>query len=62
MTLSTIAVAGDTTADVPTARLADEFFPGAERRAEFEGHEALFDRSKAESLLEWTLERSWRDY
>ncbi|WP_415378888.1 NAD-dependent epimerase/dehydratase family protein [Halosimplex sp. TS25] len=56
------AVAGDTTADVPTARLADEFFPEAERRADFEGTEALFDLSKAESVLGWTPGRSWRDY
>ncbi|MFC7196395.1 hypothetical protein ACFQL4_20085 [Halosimplex aquaticum] len=55
-------VAADTTADAPTARLADECFPEAERRRDLEGHEALFDLSKAEALLDWRPERSWRDY
>jgi nucleoside-diphosphate-sugar epimerase len=56
------AVAADTTAAVPTADLVTEFFPDAEVRGDFDGYESLFDRSKAERLLGWTPERSWRDY
>ncbi|MFB6120749.1 MAG: NAD-dependent epimerase/dehydratase family protein [Halobacteriaceae archaeon] len=55
------ATADDTTATVPTAALADEFFPDAEVRAPLEGHEALFDISKAASMLGWTPKHSWRD-
>ena len=56
------AVAGDTTAAVPTDDLIAEFFPEAEIRGEFAGYETLFDLSKAERLLDWTPDRSWRDY
>jgi nucleoside-diphosphate-sugar epimerase len=56
------AVAGDTTAAVPTEDVVSEFFSDAERRQTFEGHETLFDISKAERLLDWTPERSRRDY
>lgn len=56
------AVAGDTTAGIPTEDVIAEFFTDAEVRAEFEGYETLFDLSKAEQLLDWTPERSWREY
>jgi nucleoside-diphosphate-sugar epimerase len=56
------AVAGDTTADEPTADVVAEFYPDAEVREELEGHETLFDLSKAADLLDWTPEHSWRDY
>ena len=56
------AVAGDTTAEVSSDDLVAEFFPDAEVRETLEGHETLFDVSKAEELLEWTPEHSWRDY
>lgn len=56
------AVAGDTTADVPTAELVTEFYPDAEVRESLEGYETLFDLSKAEELLGWTPEHTWRDY
>jgi len=56
------AVAGDTTADEPTEALAAEFYPDADVRGDLEGHETLFDLSKAEELLGWTTEHSWRDY
>ena len=55
-------VASDTTGAAPTADIVDEFFSEAEIRDVFEGCETLFDLSKAESLLDWTPERSWRDY
>lgn len=55
------AVAGDTTAEVPTESVVTEFFPEAEVRNSFEEFEALFDLSKAEALLDWTPEHSWRD-
>jgi nucleoside-diphosphate-sugar epimerase len=56
------AVAGDTTAGVPTEDVIAEFFSDAEVREIFEGYETLFDLSKAERLLDWTPERSWREY
>jgi len=55
------AVAADTTAAAPTADLAAEFYPGAERRRPLDGHEGLIDVGKAERMLGWTPERSWRD-
>ncbi|WP_273838453.1 NAD(P)-dependent oxidoreductase [Halococcus sp. PRR34] len=56
------AVAGDTTAAVPTTDVITEFFPEAELRGEFAEYDTLFDLSKAERLLGWTPEHSWRDY
>jgi nucleoside-diphosphate-sugar epimerase len=53
-------VAADTTADATTPALVEEFYPDADVRREFEGHEALVDVSKAERLLGWTPGRSWR--
>lgn len=54
------AVAGDTTADVPTEELAAEYFPEAEVRGEFEGYESLIDITKGKELLDWEPQRSWR--
>lgn len=54
-------VASDTTAAVPTEQLISEFFTDAERRGPFEGHEALFDLSKAKAMLDWEPEHSWRE-
>lgn len=56
------AVAGDTTAAVPTESLIAEFFPDVRVRRTFEGHDSLFDLSKAESLLGWEPEHTWREY
>lgn len=56
------AVAGDTTANIPTEDVIDEFFSDADVRKDFEGYETLFDLSKSERLLDWTPERSWREY
>ena len=55
------AVAGDTTADAPTADVVAEFYPNAEVRTTLEGSEGIVDLSKAEALLGWTPEHSWRD-
>ena len=55
-------IAGDTTAGVPTEDVITEFFSDAEVREDFEGYETLFDLSKAKQLLDWTPERSWREY
>lgn len=56
------AVAGDTTAAVPTTDVIAEFFPEAELQGEFTEYDTLFDLSKAERLLDRTPEHSWRDY
>lgn len=55
------AVAPDTTAEMPTAELIEEYYPDAERRREFEGYETILDLSKARDLLGWEPEHSWRD-
>jgi nucleoside-diphosphate-sugar epimerase len=55
------AVAADTTMETDSATLADEVFPDAEVRQDLEGHESLIDIGKAERLLDWVPERSWRD-
>ncbi|WP_254280802.1 NAD-dependent epimerase/dehydratase family protein [Haloarcula marina] len=55
------AVAGDTTANVPTADVVEEFYPDADVREDLTGHEAFFDLSKAKRLLDWEPEHSWRD-
>ena len=55
------AVAADTNADVPSTRLVEEFFPEAEVREDFDGHESLISIEKARDLLGWKPERSWRE-
>lgn len=55
------AVAGDTTASATTSELVEEFYPDAAVRDTPEGHETLFDLSKAEELLGWEPQHSWRD-
>jgi nucleoside-diphosphate-sugar epimerase len=56
------AVADDTTAAVPSSDLVAEFFQNVRIRDEFEQCEALVDLSKANSMLGWTPQHSWRDY
>ncbi|WP_254280805.1 NAD-dependent epimerase/dehydratase family protein [Haloarcula marina] len=56
------AVAGDTTAAEPTADVAAEFYPDATVCSEFQGHETLFDLSKADTMLDWRPQHSWRDF
>ena len=55
------AVAADTNAEVASERLAEEFFPDADRRRDMDGHESLISVEKARNLLDWEPERSWRD-
>ena len=54
--------AADTNSETPTTELVDECYPESERRTAFSGHDSLVDTSKAELLLDWTPQRSWRDY
>ncbi|MDS0297599.1 NAD(P)-dependent oxidoreductase [Halogeometricum sp. S1BR25-6] len=54
------AAAADTSMDVPTAELVDELYPGVEPGKSFEGHEALISTEKAERMLGWEPEKSWR--
>jgi nucleoside-diphosphate-sugar epimerase len=53
--------AADTTVDCPTADLVAAEYPDVETTRSFEGPESLVSTAKAESLLGWTPERSWRD-
>ncbi|MEY7850611.1 NAD-dependent epimerase/dehydratase family protein [Natrarchaeobius sp. A-rgal3] len=55
------AVAADTSTDVPSERLAEEYFPEAAVESPLEGHETLISVEKAEEFLDWTPERSWRE-
>jgi nucleoside-diphosphate-sugar epimerase len=54
------AVAPDTTTDVHSERLAEEYYPEAELREPLDEREALIDISKARELLGWNPERTWR--
>lgn len=54
--------AADTNAETPTPELVDECYPASDRTQTLSGHESLVDTSKAERLLDWSPERSWRDY
>jgi nucleoside-diphosphate-sugar epimerase len=53
--------APDTCADVPTRELVDEIYPDVRIRSDLDGHDALVDTTKAETLFDWTPERSWRE-
>jgi len=54
-------VASDTTVDVPTHELVDAEYSSATVRRPMDEYESLVDCSKAETMLGWTPERSWRD-
>lgn len=54
-------VADDTTSEVPTAEIADEFYPDVERKRTLTGTESLISNAKAKRLLDWEPERTWRD-
>jgi nucleoside-diphosphate-sugar epimerase len=54
-------VAADTSADVRTAELVEEFYPEAEAREEFLDYEGLISIDKARTFLDWEPEHSWRD-
>ncbi|WP_137283663.1 NAD-dependent epimerase/dehydratase family protein [Halorussus salinisoli] len=51
--------ASDTTVDAPSSELVDHY--DAELRNSFEGYESLIDGGKAESMLDWSPEQSWRE-
>jgi len=54
------AVAKDTTAEVSTETLIEEFYPHVELRTDFSRTRSLIDTRKAEKLLNWKPKRSWR--
>ncbi|WP_290815735.1 NAD(P)-dependent oxidoreductase [Halovivax sp.] len=54
-------VAADTTAEVESGVLVEEYYPNAEHRAEIPGTESLISIDKARELLGWEPKRSWRD-
>ncbi|GAB3669699.1 NAD-dependent epimerase/dehydratase family protein [Halopiger thermotolerans] len=55
------AVANDTTADVPTTDLVEEFYPEATVREMPAGKTGIVDLTKAKERLDWEPDRSWRD-
>ena len=55
------AAAGDTSTTVDSATIAREVYPDAERRTELTGHQSLVSTEKAEQILGWEPEWSWRD-
>jgi nucleoside-diphosphate-sugar epimerase len=55
------AVAADTTLEVPSVEVAVEAYPDAEVRGPLEGYDSLVTTAKAETMLGWTPERSWRE-
>lgn len=52
--------APDTSVEAESERVAGEEYPEATLGRSLSGHEALVDTSKAEELLGWRAERSWR--
>ncbi|GAB3685781.1 NAD(P)-dependent oxidoreductase [Salinarchaeum chitinilyticum] len=55
------AVADDTCVRTDSERLVEAFFDDAERREPIAGTEPLVTTEKAERLLDWTPDWSWRD-
>jgi nucleoside-diphosphate-sugar epimerase len=55
------AVAGDTTMQASTSQLIDHGFEDATVRHPLGPHEALIDTGKAERLLGWSPEQTWRE-
>lgn len=55
------AVASDTTAAVPTVDIVAEYYPNADVQTKFNGYEALVDLTKANELLDWEPQHSWRN-
>lgn len=53
-------VAGDTSAAVPSERLADRYYPDVDRRRALDGTESLISIEKARSLLGWEPTHTWR--
>lgn len=54
------AVAADTTAEVRSERLAEEYYPDAELRRPLEETESLIDIDKAREYLGWEPSHTWR--
>lgn len=54
------AVAADTTAEVHSERLAEEYYPDAELRRPLEETESLIDIGKAREYLGWEPSHTWR--
>jgi UDP-glucose 4-epimerase len=52
--------AADTTSAVPTMELLKAVYPDVPLKRELQGHEGLFDLSKAKNLLDWEPKHSWR--
>jgi nucleoside-diphosphate-sugar epimerase len=53
--------AADSLCAESTQTLIDRFFPGIDQRAPLPGHASAFTIDKAERLLGWTPQHSWRD-
>lgn len=54
--------AADTIAAEPTQQLIDRFFPEIDQRAPLPGHASCFSIEKADRLLDWRPQYSWRDW
>jgi nucleoside-diphosphate-sugar epimerase len=54
-------VANDTTVDAPSAEVVEEYYPDVEVRRQIGDTDPLIAIEKAEQLLGWEPERSWRD-
>ncbi len=52
--------AADTSSAVPTMELVNAVYPDVPLKRELQGHEGLFDLSKAKRLLGWEPKHSWR--
>ncbi|GAB3019716.1 NAD-dependent epimerase/dehydratase family protein [Natronobiforma cellulositropha] len=55
------AVAADTTAEVDSQTLLEEYYPETEHRREIPGTESLISIEKARELLGWEPARTWRE-
>ncbi|KAB1197415.1 MULTISPECIES: NAD(P)-dependent oxidoreductase [Haloferax] len=55
------AAASDTSTTVESATIAREVYPDAEVREQLTGHQSLVSTEKAQRLLGWEPEWSWRD-
>jgi len=56
-----LIAAGDTVMSRPNAELVAEVFPDVEVRGELGVNDSLFSTAKAQRLLGWTPQHSWRD-
>ncbi|KTG29598.1 NAD-dependent epimerase/dehydratase family protein [Haloferax profundi] len=55
------AAADDTSTTVESAAIAQDVYPDAEVRAPLSGHQSLVSTEKAQQMLGWEPEWSWRD-